>query len=60
MTARVISIPIGLVEPHPRLMLRFSYDVGPLAELIRSSVDEDTPNGQLNPGRVVQKRDGKG
>jgi hypothetical protein len=58
--AKVVSIPIDLVEPHPKLMLRFSYDVGPLAELMRSSVDENTPNGQLNPGRVVGKMDGKG
>jgi hypothetical protein len=57
---QVVSIPIGLVEPHPKLMLRFRYDVGALAELIRSSVDESTPNGQLNPGRVVSKREGKG
>ncbi len=60
MPAQVVSIPIDLVEPHPRLMLRFSYEVGALAELIRSSVDENTPNGQLNPGRVVRKSEGRG
>lgn len=60
MPAQVSSIPIGLVEPHPKLMLRFKYDVDSLADSIRSSVDENTPNGQLNPGRVVPKKDGKG
>lgn len=60
MPAQVSSIPIGLVEPHPKLMLRFKYDVESLADSIRSSVDENTPNGQLNPGRVVPKKDGKG
>jgi hypothetical protein len=57
---QISSIPIGLVEPHPKLMLRFSYEVDSLAESIRASVDENTPNGQLNPGRVVPKEDGKG
>ena len=40
-------------------MLRFSYDVASLAALIRSAVDEITPNGQLEPGWVVPKEDGK-
>ena len=60
MPGQVSSIPIGLVKPHPKLMLRFSYDVDSLAESIRASVDENTPNGQLNPGRVVPSDDGKG
>src|SRR5713101_3858414 len=60
MPGQVSSIPIGLVEPHPKLMLRFRYDVDSLAESMSSSVDENTPNGQLNPGRVVPKEDGKG
>ena len=40
-------------------MLRFSYDVAPLAVLIKAAVDENTPNGQLEPGRVVQRKDGR-
>jgi hypothetical protein len=59
LAAHVVSIPIGLVEPHPKLMLRFSYDVASLASLIRSAVDEMTPNGQLEPGWVVPRQDGK-
>lgn len=58
--AQVSAIPIGMVEPHPRLKLRFRYDVDTLAESIRSSIDENTPNGQLNPGRVVPRKDGRG
>jgi hypothetical protein len=41
-------------------MLRFRYEVESLAALIRSAVDENTPNGQLEPGRVVAREDGKG
>ncbi len=40
-------------------MLRFSYDVASLAALIRSAVDESTPNGQLEPGWVVPRQDGR-
>ena len=60
MPAQVSAIPLKLVEPHPRLMFRFSYDVDSLAESIRSAVDENTPNGQINPGRVVLREDGEG
>ena len=58
--AQVSAIPLKLVEPHPRLMFRFSYDVDSLADSIRSAVDENTPNGQINPGRVVLREDGEG
>jgi hypothetical protein len=47
------------VEPYPRLLLRFVYEVVSLAALIRAAVDENTPNGQLQPGRVVARKDGK-
>lgn len=40
-------------------MLRFVYEVVSLAALIRAAVDENTPNGQLQPGRVVARKDGK-
>ena len=59
MPSQVISIPLDLVEPYPRLMLRFVYEVVSLASLIRAAVDENTPNGQLEPGRVVPRKDGK-
>jgi hypothetical protein len=60
MPAEVKPIPIDLIEPHPQIASRFDYKVGPLAALIRSCVDESTPNGQLQPGWVVPKEDGKG
>ena len=59
MPAQVVSIPISEVEPHPKLTLRFVYDVDSLAGLMRSAADENAPNGQLEPGRVVPRTDGK-
>ena len=58
--AQLLVIPLAQVEPHPRLTFRFSYDVASLADSIRSSADENAPNGQLNPGRVVRKPGGGG
>jgi len=58
--AQLTTIPLNLVEPHPKLAFRFAYDVRGLADSIRAAADENTPNGQLNPGRVVLKPDGKG
>lgn len=60
MPAQVSAIPIKLIEPHPRLTFRFRYDVDSLIESIRTAVDENTPNGQINPGRVVMREDGQG
>ncbi|HEV2138488.1 MAG TPA: hypothetical protein VGR53_06570 [Nitrososphaerales archaeon] len=60
MPAQLTTIPLNLVQPHPKLALRFTYDVAGLAESIRSAADENTPNGQLNPGRVVLRPDGDG
>jgi hypothetical protein len=60
MPAQLTAIPLELIKPHPKLAFRFSYDVAGLAESIKSSADENTPNGQLNPGRVVQRPDGQG
>ena len=60
MPAQLTTIPLNLVEPHPKLAFRFTYDVRGLADSIRAAADENTPNGQLNPGRVVLKADGKG
>ncbi|HUH99552.1 MAG TPA: hypothetical protein VLY65_00780 [Nitrososphaerales archaeon] len=54
------QIPLALVAPHPKLATRIKLDVRPLAELIRGAVDEDVPNGQLEPGRVVPREDGQG
>jgi ssDNA-binding Zn-finger/Zn-ribbon topoisomerase 1 len=58
--AQLTTIPFNLIEPHPKLAFRFAYDVKGLADSIRASADENTPNGQLNPGRVVLRPDGKG
>lgn len=58
--AQLTTIPLNIVEPHPKLAFRFAYDVKGLADSIRAAADENTPNGQLNPGRVVLKPDGKG
>jgi hypothetical protein len=58
--AQLTTIPLNLVQPHPKLTFRFSYDVGGLADSIRCAADENTPNGQLNPGRVVLRPDGEG
>lgn len=60
MPAQVLVIPLARIEPHPRLTFRFSYDVASLADSIMSSADENAPNGQLNPGRVVRKPGGEG
>ncbi|MGD0639047.1 MAG: hypothetical protein ABSA72_13515 [Nitrososphaerales archaeon] len=57
--AQVLSLPLEQVEPYERLMLRFKYEVGPLSDLILQSADANAPNGQLNPGRVVPRKDGK-
>jgi hypothetical protein len=58
--AQLATIPLNLIQPHPKLAFRFAYDVASLAESIRSTADENTPNGQLNPGRVVLRPDGLG
>ena len=47
------------MEPYPKLLLRFVYEAASLAALIKAAVDENTPNGQLEPGRVVPRKDGK-
>jgi hypothetical protein len=60
MPAQLTTIPLNLVQPHPKLAFRFAYDVAGLADSIRSAADENTPNGQLNPGRVVLSPDGEG
>jgi hypothetical protein len=57
--AEAKAIPIRLVEPHPSIAMRFEYHVEPLAALIESEASEETPNGQLVPGRVVPRNDGK-
>jgi len=59
MPAELATIPLRLVQPHPRHAIRFEYRAKPLAELIRATADENTPNGQLVPGRVVPRDDGK-
>ena len=60
MPAQLVAIPLAQIRPHPKLAFRFSYDVASLADSIRSSADENAPNGQLNPGRVVRNPDGEG
>ncbi|MDV3294179.1 MAG: ParB/RepB/Spo0J family partition protein, partial [Nitrososphaerales archaeon] len=60
MPAQLAAIPLKLIQPHPKLAFRFRYDVASLADSIRSAADENTPNGQLNPGRVVLRGDGEG
>ena len=60
MPAQLTTIPLNFVESHPKLTFRFTYDVAGLAESIKSAADENTPNGQLNPGRVVLRPDGEG
>jgi hypothetical protein len=55
-----MSIPLQEVTPHPRLAFRFRYDVDSLADSIVATADESTPNGQLNPGRVVRTEAGDG
>jgi hypothetical protein len=56
----VIAIPIQEVRPHPKLAFRFRYDVDSLADSIIATADDNTPNGQLNPGRVVRTANGDG
>lgn len=60
MASKVVALPLELIQPHPKLAFRFRYEVGSLAESIRNTADESTPNGQLNPGRVVKVRGGEG
>jgi hypothetical protein len=60
MPAQLATIPLNLIQPHPKLAFRFNYDVEGLAESISSAADGNTPNGQLNPGRVVLRPDGVG
>ena len=56
----VVAIPIQECKPHPKLAFRFRYDVDSLADSIIATADESTPNGQLNPGRVVRTENGDG
>src|SRR5207247_8301934 len=44
MKAELATIPLRLVEPHPRHAIRFEYRVKALAELLRATADENTPN----------------
>jgi hypothetical protein len=60
MPAQLSTIPLNLIQPHPKLAFRFTYDVTGLADSIRAAADENTPNGQLNPGRVVLRPGGEG
>lgn len=53
-SSKVVGIPLELIQPHPRLAFRFRYEVASLADSIRETADDCTPNGQLNPGRVVK------
>jgi hypothetical protein len=55
-----MQIPIDLLSPHPKLATRLRLEVGSLAAIIREAVDEDVPNGQLEPGRVVPREHGDG
>jgi len=55
-----VAIPLELIEPHPRLACRFSYETASLADSVRSIASEVVPNGQLNPGRVVKRKDREG
>ncbi len=58
MSSKVVSLPLELIQPHLKLAFRFRYEVDSLSDSIRETADESTPNGQLNPGRVV-KAEGK-
>jgi hypothetical protein len=58
--AEVKQIPLRLVTPHPKLSTRLKLEVRSLAALLADAVDEDVPNGQLEPGRVVPRKDGEG
>ena len=52
--SKLIALPIELCQPYPGLQNRLRYDqIDRLAEDIRV-------NGQLQPGRVVRKRDATG
>ena len=53
-SGKFVALPIRLCEPHPDLQTRLRYDqIDRLAEDIRV-------NGQLQPGRAVEKEDGTG
>jgi len=58
--AEVRQVPLSLITPHPKLATRLKLEVGSLAALIKRSVGEDVPNGQVEPGRVVPREDGGG
>ncbi len=60
MPAQLAAIPLKLIQPHPKLAFRFRYDIDTLAESIGAMADENAPNGQLNPGRVVLREDDEG
>jgi len=53
-SSKITAIPLELIQPHPKLSFRFKYEVESLAESIKETADESTPNGQLNPGRVIK------
>ena len=58
--SQILAIPLGQIQPHPKLALRFEYEIMSLADSIRSVADESLPNGQLSPGRVVRRIGGEG
>ena len=58
--SQILAIPLGQIQPHPKLSLRFEYEIMSLADSIRSVADESLPNGQLSPGRVVRRIGGEG
>ena len=58
--SQILTIPLGRIQPHPKLALRFEYEITSLADSIRSVADESLPSGQLSPGRVVRRADGEG
>ena len=58
--SQILAIPLGRIQPHPKLALRFEYEVTSLEDSIRSVADESLPNGQLSPGRVVRRIGGEG
>jgi len=58
--SELMQIPLALVTPHPKLATRLKLDVHSLAELIKGAADDDVPNGQLEPGRVVPREGGQG
>ncbi|QQG48700.1 MAG: hypothetical protein HY247_08205 [archaeon] len=60
MPSQLVAIPLDHAQPHPRLAFRFKYDVSSLADSIRAAADDAVPNGQLNPGRVIRRKDEDG